>query len=127
MNTVSGEKGRERKGREGRRVNVKKERGRKRRGDRGRMDRREVIEVEEKRKKRGRKGRRGRKEQARRVSGRRTEASIYYTPRVYARAVVGRVYPARTARRQTDRKRIVAYASVSLFVYDIDHILLQSP
>lgn len=49
----------------------------------------------------------------RRLRGRRTEASIYYTPRVYARAVVGRVYPARTARRQTDRKRIVAYASVS--------------
>jgi proton-translocating NADH-quinone oxidoreductase chain M len=41
------------------------------------------------------------------------EASVYYTPRVYMRAIVGIIYPARTAMRQTDMKRIVAYASVS--------------
>ena len=49
----------------------------------------------------------------RRLRGIFADASIYYTPRVYIRAGVGVVYPARTAMRQTDRKRIVAYASVS--------------
>jgi proton-translocating NADH-quinone oxidoreductase chain M len=49
----------------------------------------------------------------RRLRERRPEATVYFTPRVYVRAAVGMVYPARTAMRQTDRKRIVAYASVS--------------
>lgn len=40
-------------------------------------------------------------------------ASVYFTPRVYTRAVVAVVYTSRTAIRQTDRKRIVAYASVA--------------
>lgn len=40
-------------------------------------------------------------------------ATVYYTPRVYVRAVVAIVYTSRTAIRQTDRKRIVAYASVA--------------
>lgn len=40
-------------------------------------------------------------------------ATVYYTPRIYMRAVVGIVYTSRTAIRQTDRKRIVAYASVA--------------
>jgi NADH-quinone oxidoreductase subunit M len=40
-------------------------------------------------------------------------ATVYFTPRVYVRAVVAIVYTSRTAIRQTDRKRIVAYASVA--------------
>jgi NADH-quinone oxidoreductase subunit M len=40
-------------------------------------------------------------------------ATVYFTPRIYAMAVVGIVYTSRTAIRQTDRKRIVAYASVA--------------
>lgn len=40
-------------------------------------------------------------------------ATVYFTPRVYVRAVVGVIYTSRTAIRQTDRKRIVAYASVA--------------
>jgi proton-translocating NADH-quinone oxidoreductase chain M len=47
------------------------------------------------------------------LMGRRPRATVYYTPRVYLMAVIGMIYPARTARRQTDRKRIIAYASVS--------------
>lgn len=39
--------------------------------------------------------------------------TVYFTPRVYVRSVVGIVYTSRTAIRQTDRKRIVAYASVA--------------
>ena len=49
----------------------------------------------------------------RRLRGLLAEPSRYFTPLVYMRAVVGIIYPARTARRQADRKRIVAYASVS--------------
>lgn len=49
----------------------------------------------------------------RRLRGLLAEESRYFTPFVYMRAVVGIIYPARTARRQADRKRIVAYASVS--------------
>jgi len=41
------------------------------------------------------------------------EASIYYAPRVYRRAVRAIVYTSRTAIRQTDMKRIIAYASVA--------------
>jgi len=40
-------------------------------------------------------------------------ATVYFTPRVYRRAVVAIIYTSRTAIRQTDRKRIVAYASVA--------------
>jgi proton-translocating NADH-quinone oxidoreductase chain M len=40
-------------------------------------------------------------------------ASVYFTPRVYVRAVVAIIYTSRTAIRQTDRKRIIAYASVA--------------
>jgi NADH-quinone oxidoreductase subunit M len=39
--------------------------------------------------------------------------SVYYTPRVYMLGVVAIIYTSRTAIRQTDRKRIVAYASVA--------------
>jgi len=49
----------------------------------------------------------------RRLRGRFPMASIYFTPRVYVMAVVAIVYTSRTAIRQTDRKRIVAYASVA--------------
>jgi NADH:ubiquinone oxidoreductase subunit 4 (subunit M) len=38
---------------------------------------------------------------------------VYFTPRVYRRAVVAVVYTSRTAIRQSDRKRIIAYASVA--------------
>jgi len=41
------------------------------------------------------------------------EATVYFTPRVYTRAVGAIVYTSRTAIRQTDMKRIVAYASVA--------------
>lgn len=40
-------------------------------------------------------------------------ASVYYTPRLYLRAVLAVIYTSRTAIRQTDRKRIIAYASVA--------------
>jgi len=40
-------------------------------------------------------------------------ASIYFLPRVYTRGVMAIVYTSRTAIRQTDRKRIIAYASVA--------------
>jgi len=49
----------------------------------------------------------------RRLRGRFPMASVYFTPRVYMRSVVAIVYTSRTAIRQTDRKRIVAYASVA--------------
>jgi NADH-quinone oxidoreductase subunit M len=49
----------------------------------------------------------------RRLRGRFPMATVYYTPRVYTMAVVAIVYTSRTAIRQTDRKRIVAYASVA--------------
>lgn len=49
----------------------------------------------------------------RRVRQRRPEETEYMKPRVYARGVRGRRYTARTARRQGDVKRVVAYASVS--------------
>jgi NADH-quinone oxidoreductase subunit M len=49
----------------------------------------------------------------RRLRGRFPMATVYFTPRVYRRAVVAIVYTSRTAIRQTDRKRIVAYASVA--------------
>lgn len=39
--------------------------------------------------------------------------TVYYTPRVYTLSIVGIVYTARTAIRQTDMKRVIAYASVS--------------
>ena len=39
--------------------------------------------------------------------------TIYYTPRVYTLSILGIVYAARTAIRQTDMKRVIAYASVS--------------
>jgi proton-translocating NADH-quinone oxidoreductase chain M len=41
------------------------------------------------------------------------EFSLYFTPRVYARSLVGIIYTSRTAIRQTDMKRIIAYASVA--------------
>ncbi len=40
-------------------------------------------------------------------------ATVYFTPRVYVRAVVAIIYTSRTAIRQSDRKRIIAYASVA--------------
>lgn len=49
----------------------------------------------------------------RRLMGRFPMATIYFTPRVYVMSVVAIVYTSRTAIRQTDRKRIVAYASVA--------------
>lgn len=49
----------------------------------------------------------------RRVRQRRPEETEYFKPRVYARAIRGMVYTARTALRQADVKRVVAYASVS--------------
>jgi proton-translocating NADH-quinone oxidoreductase chain M len=49
----------------------------------------------------------------RRVRQRRPMETEYFKPRVYALAVRGRIYTARTARRQGDVKRVVAYASVS--------------
>ena len=49
----------------------------------------------------------------RRLRGRFPRGTVYFTPRVYIRSVVGIVYTSRTAIRQTDRKRIVAYASVA--------------
>jgi proton-translocating NADH-quinone oxidoreductase chain M len=49
----------------------------------------------------------------RRVRQRRPGETEYFKPRVYGRGVRGRVYTARTARRQADVKRVVAYASVS--------------
>lgn len=39
--------------------------------------------------------------------------TVYYTPRVYTLSILGIVYAARTAIRQTDMKRVIAYASVS--------------
>jgi len=42
-----------------------------------------------------------------------TIGSMYYTPIVYTLSIIGIIYPARTAIRQTDMKRIIAYASVS--------------
>ena len=41
------------------------------------------------------------------------EATVYYTPRVYTRSARAIVYTSRTAIRQTDMKRIIAYASVA--------------
>lgn len=41
------------------------------------------------------------------------EATVYYLPRVYTRCVMAIVYTSRTAIRQTDMKRIIAYASVA--------------
>ena len=41
------------------------------------------------------------------------EASFYFTPLVYAIAVVGVIYTSFTAIRQTDFKRIIAYTSVA--------------
>jgi proton-translocating NADH-quinone oxidoreductase chain M len=49
----------------------------------------------------------------RRLIPRFPQATRYFTPRVYARAVVAVVYTSRTAIRQSDRKRIIAYASVA--------------
>lgn len=49
----------------------------------------------------------------RRVRQRRPEETEYMKPRVYTRGVMGMRYTARTARRQGDVKRVVAYASVS--------------
>ena len=49
----------------------------------------------------------------RRVRQRRPEETEYFKPLVYALGVRGRIYTARTARRQGDVKRVVAYASVS--------------
>src|SRR5947209_13500806 len=49
----------------------------------------------------------------RRLRGRFPMATVYFTPRVYVMAVVAIVYTSRTAIRQTDRKRIIAYASVA--------------
>lgn len=40
-------------------------------------------------------------------------ATIYFTPRVYMRAIMAIIYTSLTAIRQTDRKRIIAYASVA--------------
>jgi len=40
-------------------------------------------------------------------------ASIYFTPLVYTIAVIGVVYTSLTAIRQTDLKRIIAYASIA--------------
>jgi len=40
-------------------------------------------------------------------------ASVYFLPRVYTRCVMAIVYTSRTAIRQTDMKRIIAYASVA--------------
>ena len=41
------------------------------------------------------------------------ESTIYFTPFVYTLAVIGIVYTSLTAIRQTDLKRIIAYASVA--------------
>ena len=41
------------------------------------------------------------------------EASVFYTPRVYTMAMTAIVYTSRTAIRQTDMKRVIAYASVA--------------
>jgi proton-translocating NADH-quinone oxidoreductase chain M len=41
------------------------------------------------------------------------EASLYFTPLVYAMAAMGVVYASLTAIRQTDLKRIIAYTSVA--------------
>jgi NADH-quinone oxidoreductase subunit M len=41
------------------------------------------------------------------------EATVYFTPMVYTRCVRAIVYTSRTAIRQTDMKRIIAYASVA--------------
>lgn len=49
----------------------------------------------------------------RRVRQRRPEETEYFKPRVYGRGVRGIVYTGRTALRQGDVKRVVAYASVS--------------
>jgi proton-translocating NADH-quinone oxidoreductase chain M len=49
----------------------------------------------------------------RRLRPRFPAATVYFTPLVYARSVVAIVYTSRTAIRQTDRKRIIAYASVA--------------
>lgn len=49
----------------------------------------------------------------RRVRQRRVEETEYWKPVVYTMGVVGRMYTGRTARRQADAKRVVAYASVS--------------
>jgi len=40
-------------------------------------------------------------------------ASVFFLPRVYTRCVMAIVYTSRTAIRQTDMKRIIAYASVA--------------
>ena len=41
------------------------------------------------------------------------EASLYFTPFVFALSILGVIYPSLTAIRQTDLKRIVAYTSVA--------------
>jgi NADH-quinone oxidoreductase subunit M len=40
-------------------------------------------------------------------------ATIYFTPLVYIICIIGVIYTSRTAIRQTDMKRIIAYASVA--------------
>jgi NADH:ubiquinone oxidoreductase subunit 4 (subunit M) len=39
--------------------------------------------------------------------------TVYFTPFVYIMAIIGVIYTSRTAMRQTDMKRIIAYASVA--------------
>nr|QOW07436.1 NADH dehydrogenase subunit 4 [Labyrinthula sp.] len=41
------------------------------------------------------------------------EATVYYTPVVYVLSMIGIVYTSLTAVRQTDMKRVIAYASVA--------------
>lgn len=41
------------------------------------------------------------------------EVSRYYTPLIYVLGVVGVIYASLTAIRQTDLKRIIAYASIA--------------
>jgi proton-translocating NADH-quinone oxidoreductase chain M len=41
------------------------------------------------------------------------EASLYFTPFVFALSILGVIYPSLTAIRQTDLKRIIAYTSVA--------------
>ena len=40
------------------------------------------------------------------------EASLYFTPFIFALSILGVIYPSLTAIRQTDLKRIIAYTSV---------------
>jgi len=41
------------------------------------------------------------------------EASLYFTPFIFALSILGVIYPSLTAIRQTDLKRIIAYTSVA--------------